>query len=287
MPAYYAYKGPAPTLTGGLVGTTQTFDTSNIDSTALDVAQTSPQAVITVTDNDGKTDTRTIALSDSTDDDTTQITYNGKSYTVQHKWSGTIGSDSYSFYEAKNTEDTVYLCTKSGEATYSAFTLQYAATLVNGINANNLAPVYQATETTGTTTGTETVKSDKTYNLSALVSDNDSKQPTDMTRTVTFTISGAGIEGQSFTVPVSESKAALSSFAPKGEGAATITAMYSGDDVYAPSHRVCECLFRAEQDRPLGAVADRTRERHLRRERKSRRNADQSKWHFAECHSDL
>ena len=233
--AYYAYKGPAPTLTGGLVGTTQTFDTSNIDSTALDVAQTSPQAVITVTDNDGKTDTRTIALSDSTDDDTTQITYNGKSYTVQHKWSGTIGSDSYSFYEAKNTEDTVYLCTKSGEATYSAFTLQYAATLVNGINANNLAPVYQATETTGTTTGTETVKSDKTYNLSALVSDNDSKQPTDMTGTVTFTISGAGIEGQSFTVPVSESKAALSSFAPKGEGAATITAMYSGDDVYAPS----------------------------------------------------
>lgn len=233
--AYYAYKGPAPTLTGGLVGTTQTFDTSNIDSTALDVAQTSPQAVITVTDNDGKTDTRTIALSDSTDDDTTQITYNGKSYTVQHKWSGTIGSDSYSFYEAKNTEDTVYLCTKSGEATYSAFTLQYAATLVNGINANNLAPVYQATETAGTTTGTETVKSDKTYNLSALVSDNDSKQPTDMTGTVTFTISGAGIEGQSFTVPVSESKAALSSFAPKGEGAATITAMYSGDDVYAPS----------------------------------------------------
>lgn len=233
--AYYAYKGPAPTLTGGLVGTTQTFDTSNIDSTALDVAQTSPQAILTVTDNDGKTDTRTIALSDSTDDDTTQITYNGESYTVQHKWSGTIGSDSYSFYEAKNTEDTVYLCTKSGEATYSAFTLQYAATLVNGINANNLAPVYQATETAGTTTGTETVKSDKTYNLSALVSDNDSKQPTDMTGTVTFTISGAGIEGQSFTVPVSESKAALSSFAPKGEGAATITAMYSGDDVYAPS----------------------------------------------------
>ena len=233
--AYYAYKGPAPTLTGGLVGTTQTFDTSNIDSTALDVAQTSPQAVITVTDNDGKTDTRTIALSDSTDDDTTQITYNGKSYTVQHKWSGTIGSDSYSFYEAKNTKDTVYLCTKSGKATYSAFTLQYAATLVNGINANNLTPVYQATETAGTTTGTETVKSDKTYNLSALVSDNDSKQPTDMTGTVTFTISGAGIEGQSFTVPVSESKAALSSFAPKGEGAATITAMYSGDDVYAPS----------------------------------------------------
>ena len=241
--AYYAYKGPAPTLTGGLVGTTQTFDTSNIDSTALDVAQTSPQAVITVTDSDGKTDTRTIALSDSTDDDTTQITYNGELYTVQHKWSGTIGSDSYSFYEAKNTEDTVYLCTKSGEATYSAFTLQYAATLVNGINANNLAPVYQATETAGTTTGTETVKSDKTYNLSALVSDNDSKQPTDMTGTVTFTISGAGIEGQSFTVPVSESKAALSSFAPKGEGAATITAMYSGDDVYAPSTASANVYF--------------------------------------------
>lgn len=86
-----------------------------------------------------------------------------------------------------------------------------------------------------------------------------------MTGTVTFIISGAGIEGQTLTVPVSESQdkftALLDKFAPKGEGAATITAMYSGDDVYAPSHRVCECLFRAEQAKPLGAVADRTRER--------------------------
>lgn len=235
--AYYAYKGPAPTLTGGLVGTTQTFDTSNIDSTALDIAQTSPQAVITVTDNDGKTDTRTIALSDSTDDNTTQITYNGKSYTVQHKWSGTIGSDSYSFYEAANGEDTVYLCTKSGEATYSAFTLQYAATLVNGINTNNLTPVYQSTETAGTNTKTESITG-LTYALAASVLENGSK-PTGMTGTVTFIISGAGIEGQTLTVPVSESQdkftALLDKFAPKGEGAATITAMYSGDDVYAPS----------------------------------------------------
>lgn len=228
--AYYAYNGTPPTLTGGLVGTTQTFDTSNIDSTALDVAQTSPQAVITVTDNDGKTDTRTIALSDSTDDDTTQITYNGKSYTVQHKWSGTIGSDSYSFYEAANGEDTVYLYqTDNG---YTPFTLSWKQK-IGSISTDALAPVYQATQTAGTNTTTESITG-LTYALAASVLENGSK-PTGMTGTVTFIISGAGIEGQSFTVPVSESKAALSSFAPKGEGAATITAMYSGDDVYAPS----------------------------------------------------
>ena len=232
--AYYAYKGPAPTLTGSLVGTTQTFDTSNIDSTALDVAQTSPQAVITVTDNDGKTDTRTIALSDSTDDDTTQITYNGKSYTVQHKWSGTIGSDSYSFYEAANGEDTVYLYqTDNG---YTPFTLSWKQK-IGSISTDALAPVYQATQTTGTNTTTENITG-LTYALAASVLENGSK-PTGMTGTVTFIISGAGIEGQTITVPVSESQdkftALLDKFAPKGEGAATITAMYSGDDVYAPS----------------------------------------------------
>ena len=232
--AYYAYKGPAPTLTGGLVGTTQTFDTSNIDSTALDVAQTSPQAVITVTDNDGKTDTRTIALSDSTDDDTTQITYNGKSYTVQHKWSGTIGSDSYSFYEAANGEDTVYLYqTDNG---YTPFTLSWKQK-IGSISTDALAPVYQATQTADTNTTTENITG-LTYALAASVLENGSK-PTGMTGTVTFIISGAGIEGQTLTVPVSESQdkftALLDKFAPKGEGAATITAMYSGDDVYAPS----------------------------------------------------
>ena len=232
--AYYAYKGPAPTLTGGLVGTTQTFDTSNIDSTALDVAQTSPQAVITVTDNDGKTDTRTIALSDSTDDDTTQITYNDKSYTVQHKWSGTIGSDSYSFYEAANGEDTVYLYqTDNG---YTPFTLSWKQK-IGSISTDALAPVYQATQTAGTNTTTENITG-KQYQLTASVWENGSK-PTGMTGTVTFIISGAGIEGQTITVPVSESQdkftALLDKFAPKGEGAATITAMYSGDDVYAPS----------------------------------------------------
>ena len=232
--AYYAYKGPAPTLTGGLVGTTQTFDTSNIDSTALDVAQTSPQAVITVTDNDGKTDTRTIALSDSTDDDTTQITYNDKSYTVQHKWSGTIGSDSYSFYEAANGEDTVYLYqTDNG---YTPFTLSWKQK-IGSISTDALAPVYQATQTAGTNTTTENITG-KQYQLTASVLENGSK-PTGMTGTVTFIISGAGIEGQTITVPVSESQdkftALLDKFAPKGEGAATITAMYSGDDVYAPS----------------------------------------------------
>ena len=232
--AYYAYKGPAPTLTGGLVGTTQTFDTSNIDSTALDVAQTSPQAVITVTDNDGKTDTRTIALSDSTDDDTTQITYNDKSYTVQHKWSGTIGSNSYSFYEAANGEDTVYLYqTDNG---YTPFTLSWKQK-IGSISTDALAPVYQATQTAGTNTTTENITG-KQYQLTASVLENGSK-PTGMTGTVTFIISGAGIEGQTITVPVSESQdkftALLDKFAPKGEGAATITAMYSGDDVYAPS----------------------------------------------------
>ena len=230
--AYYAYKGPAPTLTGGLVGTTQTFDTSNIDSTALDVAQTSPQAVITVTDNDGKTDTRTIALSDSTDDDTTQITYNGKSYTVQHKWSGTIGSDSYSFYEAANDEDTVYLYqTDNG---YTPFTLSWKQK-IGSISTDALAPVYQATETTGTNTTTENITG-KQYPLTASVWENGSK-PTGMTGTVTFIISGAGIEGQTITVDLDTNQANASKpdFQPRGEGAATITAMYSGDDVYAPS----------------------------------------------------
>lgn len=230
--AYYAYKGPAPTLTGGLVGTTQTFDTSNIDSTALDVAQTSPQAVITVTDNDGKTDTRTIALSDSTDDDTTQITYNGKSYTVQHKWSGTIGSDSYSFYEAANGEDTVYLYqTDNG---YTPFTLSWKQK-IGSISTDALAPVYQATETTGTNTTTENITG-LTYALAASVLENGSK-PTGMTGTVTFIISGAGIEGQTITVDLDTNQANASKpdFQPRGEGAATITAMYSGDDVYAPS----------------------------------------------------
>ena len=230
--AYYAYKGPAPTLTGGLVGTTQTFDTSNIDSTALDVAQTSPQAVITVTDNDGKTDTRTIALSDSTDDDTTQITYNGKSYTVQHKWSGTIGSDSYSFYEAANGEDTVYLYqTDNG---YTPFTLSWKQK-IGSISTDALAPVYQATQTAGTNTTTENITG-LTYALAASVLENGSK-PTGMTGTVTFIISGAGIEGQTITVDLdtNQANASKTDFQPRGEGAATITAMYSGDDVYAPS----------------------------------------------------
>lgn len=230
--AYYAYNGTPPTLTGGLVGTTQTFDTSNIDSTALDVAQTSPQAVITVTDNDGKTDTRTIALSDSTDDDTTQITYNGKSYTVQHKWSGTIGSDSYSFYEAANGEDTVYLYqTDNG---YTPFTLSWKQK-IGSISTDALAPVYQATETTGTNTKTENITG-KQYPLTASVLENGSK-PTGMTGTVTFIISGAGIEGQTITVDLDTNQANASKpdFQPRGEGAATITAMYSGDDVYAPS----------------------------------------------------
>ena len=230
--SYYAFAGTAPTLTGGLVGTTQTFDASNIDSTALDVAQTSPQAILTVTDNDGKTDTRTIALSDSTDDDTTQITYNGESYTVQHKWSGTIGSDSYSFYEAANGEDTVYLYqTDNG---YTPFTLSWKQK-IGSISTDALAPVYQATQTAGTNTKTENITG-KQYPLTASVLENGSK-PTGMTGTITFIISGAGIEGQTITVDLdtNQANASKTDFQPRGEGAATITAMYSGDDVYAPS----------------------------------------------------
>ena len=58
-----------------------------------------------------------------------------------------------------------------------------------------------------------------------------------MTGTVTFIISGAGIEGQTITVDLDTNQANASKpdFQPRGEGAATITAMYSGDDVYAPS----------------------------------------------------
>ena len=235
--AYYAYKGPAPTLTGGLVGTTQTFDTSNIDSTALDVAQTSPQAVITVTDADGKTDTKTLALGNPVSD-STSIPYNGVSYTAVHKFQPTDSAYSgYTFYEANGNGEIAYLYTKDSGTTYLPFTLRYASTLVDGTDVNTLTPVYQATETAGTNTTTESITG-LTYALAASVLENGSK-PTGMTGTVTFIISGAGIEGQTLTVPVSESQdkftALLDKFAPKGEGAATITAMYSGDDVYAPS----------------------------------------------------
>lgn len=235
--AYYTYKGPAPTLTGGLVGTTQTFDTSNIDSTALDVAQTSPQAVITVTDADGKTDTKTLALGNPVSD-STSIPYNGVSYTAVHKFQPTDSAYSgYTFYEANGNGEIAYLYTKDSGTTYLPFTLRYASTLVDGTDVNTLTPVYQATETAGTNTTTESITG-LTYALAASVLENGSK-PTGMTGTVTFIISGAGIEGQTLTVPVSESQdkftALLDKFAPKGEGAATITAMYSGDDVYAPS----------------------------------------------------
>lgn len=230
--AYYSFSGTAPTLTDGLVSKDQTFAEGDIGNTALTIEQTSPQAIITTATEDGKTNTQTIALNTQTDD-TTQINYNGVSYTVQHKWSG----NSYSFYEATGEGETVYLYTTDNGTTYQPFTLHYENTVVNGINTKDLTQVYQATETAGTTTKTEPVTSDKTYDLSALVSDNDGKQPTDMTGTVTFTISGAGIEGETFTVNLDKNEASASKleFKPRGEGVATITAAYSGDDVYAPS----------------------------------------------------
>lgn len=233
--SYYAFAGTAPTLTGGLVGTTQTFDASNIDSTALDVAQTSPQAVITETDADGKTDTKTLALSNPVSD-STSIPYNGVSYTAVHKFQPTDSAYSgYTFYEANENGETAYLYTKDSGTTYLPFTLRYASTLVGGTDVNTLAPVYQATETTGTNTTTESITG-LTYALAASVLENGSK-PTGMTGTVTFIISGAGIEGQTITVDLdtNQANASKTDFQPRGEGAATITAMYSGDDVYAPS----------------------------------------------------
>ena len=170
--------------------------------------------------------------------DSTSIPYNGVSYTAVHKFQPTDSAYSgYTFYEANGNGEIAYLYTKDSGTTYLPFTLRYASTLVGRTDVNTLAPVYQATETTGTNTKTENITG-KQYPLTASVWENGSK-PTGMTGTVTFIISGAGIEGQTITVPVSESQdkftALLDKFAPKGEGAATITAMYSGDDVYAPS----------------------------------------------------
>ena len=234
--AYYAYKGPAPTLSNGLLDKDTALSADKIGS-ALDIQSEGPQAILTETDADGKTDTKTLALGNPVSD-STSIPYNGVSYTAVHKFQPTDSAYSgYTFYEANGNGEIAYLYTKDSGTTYLPFTLRYASTLVGRTDVNTLAPVYQATETTGTNTKTENITG-KQYPLTASVWENGSK-PTGMTGTVTFIISGAGIEGQTLTVPVSESQdkftALLDKFAPKGEGAATITAMYSGDDVYAPS----------------------------------------------------
>ncbi|RHP13399.1 hypothetical protein DWZ82_11940 [Butyricicoccus sp. AF35-5AC] len=234
--AYYAYNGTPPTLTNGLLDKDTVLSADKIGS-ALDIQSEGPQAILTVTDADGKTDTKTLALGNPVSD-STSIPYNGVSYTAVHKFQPTDSAYSgYTFYEANGNGEIAYLYTKDSGTTYLPFTLRYASTLVGRTDVNTLAPVYQATETTGTNTKTENITG-KQYPLTASVWENGSK-PTGMTGTVTFIISGAGIEGQTLTVPVSESQdkftALLDKFAPKGEGAATITAMYSGDDVYAPS----------------------------------------------------
>ena len=234
--AYYAYKGPAPTLSNGLLDKDTALSADKIGS-ALDIQSEGPQAILTETDADGKTDTKTLALGNPVSD-STSIPYNGVSYTAVHKFQPTDSAYSgYTFYEANGNGEIAYLYTKDSGTTYLPFTLRYASTLVGGTDVNTLAQVYQATQTAGTNTTTENITG-KQYPLTASVWENGSK-PTGMTGTVTFIISGAGIEGQTLTVPVSESQdkftALLDKFAPKGEGAATITAMYSGDDVYAPS----------------------------------------------------
>ncbi len=234
--AYYAYNGTPPALTNGLLDKDTALSADKIGS-ALDIQSEGPQAILTETDADGKTDTKTLALGNPVSD-STSIPYNGVSYTAVHKFQPTDSAYSgYTFYEANGNGEIAYLYTKDSGTTYLPFTLRYASTLVDGTDVNTLAPVYQATQTAGTNTTTENITG-LTYALAASVLENGSK-PTGMTGTVTFFISGAGIEGQTRTVPVSESQdqftALLDKFAPKGEGAATITAMYSGDDVYAPS----------------------------------------------------
>lgn len=87
---------------------------------------------------------------------------------------------------------------------------------------------------------------DSKYTIAASVSDN-GKKPDGMTGTVTFNISGTGIKGETYTVNLnddgSKMNAVLSNFAPKGEGMATITATYSGDNVYAPSTESVNVYF--------------------------------------------
>ena len=76
------------------------------------------------------------------------------------------------------------------------------------------------------------------YSIAASVWEN-GKKPNGMTGTVTFNISGTGVKGETYTVNLGDDgnkmNAVLSDFVPQGEGSATITASYSGDNVYAPS----------------------------------------------------
>lgn len=222
--AYYAYQGTAPTLTNGLADQNQTFAADNISPTAETLTQTDYTATLS--------DGTKIALQKEAAS-ATPITYNNTAYPVRNQWTGTVGSDSCTFYEAADSEDTVYLYQTTG-GSYTPFTLSWAQK-IGSISTDALAPVYQATKTDGTNTTTENITG-LTYALAASVLENGSK-PTGMTGTVTFIISGAGIEGQTITVNLdtNEASASKSDFQPRGEGAATITAMYSGDEVYAPS----------------------------------------------------
>lgn len=222
--AYYAYQGTAPTLTNGLADQNQTFAADNISPTAETLTQTDYTATLS--------DGTKIALQKEAASATT-IIYNNTTYPVRNQWIGTVSGDPCTFYEAADSEDTVYLYQTTG-GSYTPFTLSWAQK-IGSISTDTLTPVYRATETTGTNTTTENITG-LTYALAASVLENGSK-PTGMTGTVTFIISGAGIEGQTITVNLdtNEASASKSDFQPRGEGAATITAMYSGDEVYAPS----------------------------------------------------
>ena len=118
----------------------------------MDIQSEGPQAILTETDADGKTDTKTLALGNPVSD-STSIPYNGVSYTAVHKFQPTDSAYSgYTFYEANGNGEIAYLYTKDSGTTYLPFTLRYASTLVGRTDVNTLAPVYQATETTGTNT---------------------------------------------------------------------------------------------------------------------------------------
>ena len=76
------------------------------------------------------------------------------------------------------------------------------------------------------------------YSLAASVWEN-GKKPNGITGTVTYTVSGINIKGETYKVNLNDNgnnvNAIVSDFIPQGEGSATITVRYSGDNVYAPS----------------------------------------------------
>ena len=201
----------------------------------MDIQSEGPQAILTETDADGKTDTKTLALGNPVSD-STSIPYNGVSYTAVHKFQPTDSAYSgYTFYEANGNRRNRISVHQGQRHDLPAV---YAALCEHSCRQNGRQ--HAGTGLSGDRNHRHDTKTEnitgKQYPLTASVLENGSK-PTGMTGTVTFIISGAGIEGQTITVDLDTNQANASKpdFQPRGEGAATITAMYSGDDVYAPS----------------------------------------------------